>query len=98
MSSSSTEPQVSETTASNAEKQPKPKGWFRRAILLRIKVFAVFFVFYTLSIGPMFWTWYQSKYLSGSPWVALFYEPLLLLTSIPWFRDLINWWVDWWIL
>ena len=72
---------------------PSTKGSFRRAIIRRVKIFTVLFVLYVLSIGPMFWTWYESKYLNANPWVALFYEPLLFLTAIPFINAYINWWI-----
>jgi len=58
----------------------------------------VFLILYVLSIGPMFWIWYEAHYIGGSKWIAAFYEPLRRATQIPLFRDLINDYINWWIL
>lgn len=72
------------------------KRW--RARLLRFcQRWFILFSLYTLSIGPMFWTWYEAKYLDGSFWVAAFYEPLLILADlIPPFGDWLNWYIELW--
>lgn len=52
------------------------------------------FLLYVLSIGPMYWRWYSSKFVNGSPYVAAFYEPLWRLTQrFDWFGE----WVDFYI-
>lgn len=67
-----------------------------KALWIRAQILFWVFLVYCLSLGPMYWTWYQSKYIGGSPWVAVFYEPLLRLTAIPLFRDWINWYLSFW--
>ncbi|MEX0727077.1 MAG: hypothetical protein WD065_12450, partial [Planctomycetaceae bacterium] len=56
------------------------------------------FVLYVASIGPLYWTWYESMYLSGPKWIARLYYPLLLLCSIvPPFGDLVDWYIGLWV-
>jgi hypothetical protein len=58
---------------------------------------AVLLGLYVLSIGPMYWKWYESKFISDSPWVALFYEPLWLLSHrFEWFGDWLDYYVALW--
>ena len=59
-----------------------PRWWpaARRRLLISAAVLAVYF----LSFGPMYWVWYESKYIGGSPLWAAVYEPLVLAsTAIP---------------
>lgn len=58
---------------------------------------AVCFVLYTLSIGPMFWRWYDSMYLGGPEYIARLYYPLYLLSAFKPFGEFLNWYVDLWI-
>jgi hypothetical protein len=60
--------------------------------------FLAFVVLYVLSIGPMFWYWYEATYLGGPRWIVAFYEPLRLATRFCFFEDLINDYINWWIL
>lgn len=61
--------------------------------------FIIFFSLYTFSIGPMYWTWYESRYMHGNELVAIFYEPLRLLGEwVPFFGEWLNWYVKLWIL
>lgn len=59
----------------------------------------IYWTVYTLSIGPMFWTWYEACYLNGPAWVVVFYYPLLYVCDRfePYGR-LVNWYIHWWIL
>lgn len=58
----------------------------------------VFLALYVLSIGPMFWYWYESAYLSGPKFIAKLYYPLLLACKNDTIRYYINGYIDWWIL
>jgi len=60
--------------------------------------FVLLVVVYALSIGPMFWQWYEAQYLSGSKLVVALYEPLLYATRIPIIEKLLNDYINWWIL
>ena len=60
--------------------------------------FLVFLTLYVLSIGPMFWYWYEAEYLGGSEWILVLYQPLRYATQIPLFEDLINNYINWWNL
>ncbi len=78
------------------EPRPKQTTWtkFRRRFLIAVVVF----IWYVLSIGPMFWHYYEAIYLNGPTWLLLFYAPLRLLCNIPLFRKLIELYIQWWIL
>lgn len=53
---------------------------------------------YTLSIGPMFWSWYESVYISGPLWVSVVYLPLLVACELcPPFGWLVNSYINLWI-
>lgn len=54
-------------------------------------------LFYTLSIGPMFWTWYGARYVGGSRWVITFYAPLQYACEVnPYFGDCVDAYIMWW--
>ncbi|MEO1996758.1 MAG: hypothetical protein ABGZ17_15950 [Planctomycetaceae bacterium] len=64
----------------------------------RILVLSYVWFLYALSIGPMFWLWYDSKYLGGASLVARIYEPLLWSCEIPPVGRAVNWYINLWIL
>lgn len=82
--------------------QPVPltRGQRVRRYLLKSAVqLGICFLLYALSIGPMFWYWFQSFYVGGPKWIAKFYMPLLLLCSVcPPIGTLVNWYINLWIL
>ncbi len=53
---------------------------------------------YVLSIGPMYWHWYNGKFVTGSKVVAAFYEPLFIAANLigP-FGEWLDWYVELWI-
>ena len=59
----------------------EPKGW-RAAVRRRLVTAAACFAAYFLSFGPMYWTWYESKYIGGSPFWAALYEPLVVASTL----------------
>lgn len=64
---------------------------------LRIGIrFLVFCVLYVLSIGPMYWYWYEARFIGGNYWIAALYEPLLQACRIEPVGDLVNWYIDLW--
>lgn len=74
---------------------PRPRSRFW-AIAIQL---AITWVVYVLAIGPLYWQWYQGKYVSGPTLIAAFYEPLWLMCG--WFPPLghfVNWYVRFWIL
>lgn len=91
---------TSEETEKSSEKSdaasPPRRRTLWQGIVLRLQITFWLMLIYSLSLGPMYWIWYESKYIGGSPWVAVFYEPLLRLTVIPVFRDWINWYLSYW--
>lgn len=77
----------------------RPKRTWRRWCLYQTAWSAFYFTLYALSIGPMFWYWWDAAYAHGPEWVFVFYGPLALLAEYcPPFRDVINAYVNWWIL
>lgn len=67
-----------------------------RRILLQL---VLVLVVYVLSVGPMYWKIYEAYYLNGSPFIAQFYLPLILLyehSEIA--RAVLNWYIGLWIL
>lgn len=75
-------------------------SWIKAVAVRCVLYFATYLVIAIISIGPMFWTWYESVYFpEGSLWVNKFYAPLVFLCDrIGWLRTLVNWWINWWIL
>ena len=53
----------------------KPRS-LRRAIIRRLVIWSILLVLYVLSIGPMYWYWFDSRYGNGSAFWSSFYEPL----------------------
>jgi hypothetical protein len=54
-------------------------------------------VLYALSIGPMYWKWYEARYVGGSYWILAFYEPLIQLGRVGFVGDFLNWYIDLWV-
>lgn len=53
---------------------------------------------YVFSIGPMYWWWYESKFVGGTAWIAAFYEPLVWVAQrVPGFGEWLSWYVGLWI-
>ena len=71
-------------------------------LLSRIVLVATFLMLYTLSIGPMFWFWYEAQHLSDGDFLSRvivgFYEPLRLACKIPIVGDIINNYILWWAM
>ena len=68
---------------------------FVRNVLIELAVFAVLYV---LSIGPMFWYWYDGLYARGSWFAVAFYEPLRIACRVEVIGEFVNWYVDLWTL
>jgi hypothetical protein len=59
--------------------------------------FVVFWVIYTLSIGPMYWTWFGAAYVGGSHWVIAFYSPLQTACEyVPYYGEWVESYIWWW--
>ncbi|WP_437227139.1 hypothetical protein SH661x_000195 [Planctomicrobium sp. SH661] len=58
----------------------------------------IMFCVYTLSIGPMYWSWVDAKFAHGPKILAAFYEPLRMLgEAYPLFGKCLNWYVSFWV-
>ncbi len=76
---------------------PQPIAWRRKLRNFGVRL-AIYGVIYTLSIGPMFWWWYEAAFLDGNRWIAAFYYPLLWACDhVAWFGDLVNRYINLWI-
>ena len=64
-------------------------------LLIQLPVFAALYV---LSIGPLFWYWYESAYVGGSKFLFVLYYPLMKACENETIRYFINRYIDWWIL
>lgn len=69
----------------------------RSRIRYRLLRFLIVLAVYVLSIGPMFWVWYESEYLGRWPLVRLFYAPLRLICYPKFVEDWLNRYIEWWI-
>ena len=68
-------------------------------LLRRLVRFGIFCVWYVLSIGPMFWMWHHAHLSNQRSMIELFYRPLEVACEVfPWLRNLVNAYIDWWIL
>lgn len=62
------------------------------------RLWAVLLALYVLSIGPMYWVWYEAVFVNGSRWIAAFYQPLRLIASLPIVGRLIEDYIYMWIV
>ncbi|GIX03448.1 MAG: hypothetical protein KatS3mg113_0454 [Planctomycetaceae bacterium] len=77
---------------------PPDSRWRRWLRFLGVRL-VVYLTLYVLSIGPMFWTWYEGMYLDGPAWVVAFYTPLLYVCDRwEWLSWAVNTYINWWIL
>lgn len=63
---------------------------------------AILLSVYVLSIGPMFWRWHVASHMANpslsDSFILHFYGPLLWACEIGLVRDLVNAYIDLWIL
>jgi hypothetical protein len=90
--------------------ESSPKSGLRHpvlALLLRVPVYLfITLTMYVLSIGPMYWRWYESyamhnsdaEALAYADRVSLFYLPLLeACKRSEHISDYVNWYIDFWV-
>jgi hypothetical protein len=91
---SSTETEVSQASDSDSASDRKD---LKVRILKRTIIALNVLVFYVLSIGPMFWMWYEAENLGTTPFLRIVYAPLRALCYYEpietWMNDYINWWI-----
>lgn len=58
----------------------------------------ILLVLYVLSIGPMFWHWYEAVNMGGYRFLRVVYAPLQLLCAIPQIEGWLNRYIVWWIV
>uniref|UniRef100_A0A7C2JYW3 Uncharacterized protein n=1 Tax=Schlesneria paludicola TaxID=360056 RepID=A0A7C2JYW3_9PLAN len=79
--------------------EPAPKPPKRRRFRHWALRFAWAWLIYTLSIGPMFWMWFEAMYVDGPKWIFAFYLPLLIACELcPPFGWLVNEYINLWIV
>ena len=80
----------------NPASPAKPDKKRRRRIPNPVRI-VIALVLYVLSIGPMFWFWYEAENMGGWPIMRLIYFPLRLLCRFEiveeWLNEYINWWI-----
>ena len=52
---------------------------------------------YVLSIGPMFWFWYEAENMGGWPFLRVLYFPLRLACGVEFVEEALNDYINWWI-
>ena len=81
------------------EPQTEPRFDIRAFLLRRLMRFGMFCVWYVLSIGPMFWIWHHTQQTKQPTHNETNNMPLAIACQVlPWFRDLVNAYINWWIL
>ncbi len=69
-----------------------------RQFPIRIRTQVAFvIVLYVLSIGPMFWQWYEAENFGDAPLIRIFYAPLRLACAVPFVENCLNRYINWWI-
>jgi hypothetical protein len=73
---------------------------YLKQLAVRILIYLTAYVLIaSLTIGPMFWYWFDAVYVGGPVWIAKFYAPLLWLCEhLGWLGYLVNSYINWWIL
>ena len=83
---------------STNQRQAKPRRTFKQEIRRRIIALCIAIVAYVLSVGPMYWSYYDAKYNTGSLVLAMVYEPLFRLCEfIPFLGRMIDAYIMLWI-
>jgi hypothetical protein len=75
----------------------KPRRNWKQRFLTSLLWWWIGLTWYTLSIGPMYWTWHRAALIDEPSYIELFYRPLLTLCQIPYFGDLVNSYIDLWV-
>ena len=76
------------------EGQPTKWERFRRQTLVAYCWCILLLPFYVLSVGPLYWEWYDGAHCGGSQTLVLFYLPLSYACEL---CEPVNDWVDWYI-
>lgn len=87
-----------EATSQDTSSEAEPNGGLaKRKILRRVVIFLNCLVLYVLSIGPMFWMWYEAENIGTTPFLRIVYAPLRALCYYKpvenWMNNYINWWI-----
>lgn len=96
-----------DSAAGPESEQPSRARRIGELLLIRLPVYlAVVLLLYVLSIGPMYWTWYESYAMYESHEVAmansneitLLYLPLAVLCDhCQPVEEYVNWYLDFWV-
>ena len=79
---------------------PIPISFRIQRFLRRLAIqLPIILVLYVLSIGPMYWYWFEAYHLGGSTFIAKLYLPLLIVCKkVDFISDWVNWYIGLWIL
>ena len=91
-------PNPSPLEAETVAASPRPRPTWKRYFLLRFQWSLIAFAWYLLLIGPLFWTWHHSVTNGEPSWVEYCYRPLVYACEIPVIRNVVNAYIDLWIL
>lgn len=88
-----------ESIESVAADDPAPYTW-QDALLqfyCRVLVLTYVFIAYALSLGPMYWLWYESEHGSHGKLVAIIYQPLRWACRLNPLGDFMEWYLTFWL-
>ncbi|MDB5389442.1 MAG: hypothetical protein JWM11_5088 [Planctomycetaceae bacterium] len=75
-----------------------PRRTWKQRILTSAMWWWICLTWYALSIGPMYWTWHSAAMVEEPSFIEVFYRPLLYLCQIPIFGDLMNAYIELWVM
>lgn len=75
-------------------RRPPSRGWRIAMHSLRTVLFVELYV---LSIGPMFWFWFEAETFGRWSFFRVFYAPLRLACASDRFERWLNRYINWWI-
>lgn len=85
------------STTQESEGQRYSLRDFLLQIYCRILITLLFLFFYALSIGPLYWAWYDAQSDGRPAFLTDFFYPLQLLCRIQPVGDFIEWYIRLWI-
>ena len=89
---------ISVSSSSAAASLSVTKFDLRAYILRRVWHSVMYLTWYVLSIGPMFWQWHHAQMQSEPSFIEFFYRPLAYACKVPIINDVVNAYINLWIL
>jgi len=78
--------------------QATPRRTWKQRVISYLWWWWFCLTWYVLSIGPLYWTWHRAAMIDEPSFIEFFYRPLLLLSQIPIFGDLVNAYIELWVM